>query len=240
MARESDPPDHEVTRLLMAIRAGDTAAEDRLVRLLYEDLRRVAERLMKAERRGHTLRPTALVHESYLRIRHRLGTLTDRRHFFRAMRQAMQRVLIDYARARHAAKRDPAAVQAGFRPAEEADGDQPGDAASACTGGRDSDGRSSGTGSAPETRGVWGRRPERAATWPRTPTPVRSLYLDLHAALEELGRFAPRERLVVEYRWLLGLTIEETASLLGVSSSTVEKDWRIARAWLYQRLRRSR
>ncbi|MBA2683348.1 MAG: sigma-70 family RNA polymerase sigma factor [Gemmatimonadaceae bacterium] len=95
-----------VAELLDATRRGDAAAYDRLLPLLYSELRAIAGRHMRGERPDHTLQPTALVHEAFLRL---VGGspvhFEDRTHFLRAASQAMRRVLVDYARARTAAKR---------------------------------------------------------------------------------------------------------------------------------------
>lgn len=95
-----------VAELLNATRRGDVAAYDRLLPLLYNELRAIAGRHMRGERPDHTLQPTALVHEAFLRL---VGGspvhFEDRTHFLRAASQAMRRVLVDHARARTAAKR---------------------------------------------------------------------------------------------------------------------------------------
>jgi RNA polymerase sigma factor (TIGR02999 family) len=95
----------EVTVLLRAARDGDRAALDRLLPLLYEDLRAVAEREMRREASGHTLQPTALVHEAYLRLTGAAESAADRAHFLAIAARAMRQVLVDHARRRSAAKR---------------------------------------------------------------------------------------------------------------------------------------
>ena len=99
----------EITRLLGEMRAGDKAAESRLMEAVYPELRRIAGYYLKRERAGHTLQPTALVHEAYLQL---LGDADidwhNRTHFFAAAAQSMRRILVDYARMRKAAKRDGA------------------------------------------------------------------------------------------------------------------------------------
>jgi RNA polymerase sigma factor (TIGR02999 family) len=101
----STPPG-EVTRLLEAAEAGDSGALDRLVPLVYEDLRRVAHRQLDREGGGHTLQTTALIHEAYLKLAG-AGTVsaTSRAHFLAIAARAMRQVLVDYARRRKAAKR---------------------------------------------------------------------------------------------------------------------------------------
>jgi RNA polymerase sigma factor (TIGR02999 family) len=94
----------EVTRILSAIEAGDPDAADRLLPLVYDELRRLAAGQMARERPGHTLDATALVHEAWIRL---AGgqPFASRSHFFRASAEAMRRILVDHARARNADKR---------------------------------------------------------------------------------------------------------------------------------------
>jgi RNA polymerase sigma factor (TIGR02999 family) len=94
-----------VTDLLAASRQGDPNAIDRLLPLLYQELHTIADRHMRGERPDHTLQPTALVHEAFLRLAGADLEFDDRTHFVRAASQAMRRVLVDHARARNAAKR---------------------------------------------------------------------------------------------------------------------------------------
>jgi RNA polymerase sigma factor (TIGR02999 family) len=103
---------HEVTELLRAWSAGEARPSDSLVRLVYAELRRQAELVMRREDKGHTLQPTALVHEAWLR----LGDQHDahwesRSQFFAIAAQMMRRVLLDHARARQALKRGAAGVR---------------------------------------------------------------------------------------------------------------------------------
>jgi RNA polymerase sigma factor (TIGR02999 family) len=96
-----------LTRLIELSRAGDPAALDKLLAAVYDDLRDIAARHMYSERPDHTLQPTALVHEAFLRLSSaRDLSFTDRNHYMRAASLAMRRVLVDYARARNAAKRE--------------------------------------------------------------------------------------------------------------------------------------
>jgi RNA polymerase sigma factor (TIGR02999 family) len=98
---------HEVTLVLNALRRGDPTAADQLLPLVYQELRRLAARRMAQERAGHTLQPTALVHEAWLRVVDEEGNASfeNRGHFFGAAAEAMRRILIDRARSRAAAKR---------------------------------------------------------------------------------------------------------------------------------------
>ena len=97
---------HDVTRLLLAWRDGDTAAPSRLMPLVYDELRRLAREYLRHERGGHTLQPTALVHEAYLRlVDDSRAQWQGRAHFFGVAARAMRRILVDHARAHNAAKR---------------------------------------------------------------------------------------------------------------------------------------
>jgi RNA polymerase sigma factor (TIGR02999 family) len=100
------PSTHEITRLLSAVSAGDRRAAESLLTHVYTQLRAIAHNRMKGERAGHTLEPTALVHEAFIRL---IGPnpprWEDRGHFFRAAADSMRKILIDHARARNADKR---------------------------------------------------------------------------------------------------------------------------------------
>jgi RNA polymerase sigma factor (TIGR02999 family) len=100
-----DPAPGEVTRLLQAWHGGDDAARDRLIAVVYGELRRRAAAHMRHERRGHTMRPTDLVHEAYLRLCEQNAAWRNREQFFGVASRLMRRILVDHARARAAAKR---------------------------------------------------------------------------------------------------------------------------------------
>jgi RNA polymerase sigma-70 factor (ECF subfamily) len=96
----------DVTRLLQAWRTGDAQARDELLSVVYEELKRQAASYMRRERRDHTLQPTALVHEAFLRLTRQHGVnWQNRAHFFAIAAQMMRRILVDHARERSAAKR---------------------------------------------------------------------------------------------------------------------------------------
>ncbi|HSF25738.1 MAG TPA: sigma-70 family RNA polymerase sigma factor [Blastocatellia bacterium] len=102
----SDHSQQELTRLLQAWNNGDKEALDTLMPLVYEELRRLAHRYLRAERAGHTLQTTALVNEAYLRlIKVKDVSWQGRAHFFAISAQLMRRILVDFARSRHYAKR---------------------------------------------------------------------------------------------------------------------------------------
>jgi RNA polymerase sigma factor (TIGR02999 family) len=101
-----DPPAADVTQILMDWSAGDTAAPDKLMPLVYEELRRLARGYLARERADHTLQATALVHEAYLRLADETRlTWKDRAHFYGIAARLMRRILVDHARAHNAVKR---------------------------------------------------------------------------------------------------------------------------------------
>lgn len=180
----------EITLLLADLARGSSNAAERLFPLVYRELRRIAAVQMRGERKDHTLEPTALVHEAFLR----LAGSTDiqpknRAHFFAIAAQAMRRILVDYARRRKAAKRG-----AGERPAALFDVAHPES---------DPDG----------------------------------YVMALNQALDELAVLDPRQARIVELRFFGGMTIEETGALLEIGHATIERDWKLAKAWLHRRIR---
>lgn len=180
----------DVTALLRAWSHGDVDAGERLLPIVYAELRRQAARLLRRERRDHTLQPTALVHETYLRlIEQRAADWKNRAQFFAVAATAMRRILVDHARRHGARKRGGSWDRISFD----------------------------------ETRGAW-------------PGPPDVEILALEEALEELAVLDPAKVRLVELRFFAGLSLEETAAVLGVSESTVTRDWRLARAWLFRRL----
>jgi RNA polymerase sigma factor (TIGR02999 family) len=104
----------QITRLLAEARKGDRAAEDQLLPLIYQELRRLAAAYMRRERPNHTLQATALVHEVYLKLLPQRVNWQSRSHFFGVAAQQMRRILVDYARQRKAVKRDVAEKQLGL------------------------------------------------------------------------------------------------------------------------------
>lgn len=158
--------------------------------LVYDELHRRASRYMRQERAGHTLQPTALVHEAYLKlVGQREASFRNRAHFFAIASQLMRRILIDHARARLTARR-----------------------------GGDQDGFSL-----------------QYAARLRTDTPKGMIAVD--DALVKLRALDPRQEQIVEMRFFGGLTVQETAEVLGVSTRTIEREWTVARAWLYMQLK---
>ncbi|PYQ62432.1 MAG: RNA polymerase subunit sigma-70 [Acidobacteria bacterium] len=180
---------NDVTGLLLSWRQGDAGALDRLVPLVYDELRRVARRHLRRERPGHSLQATALVHEVYLRLVDvdRM-TLKSRTHFFAVAARLMRQILVDHARRKRAGKRGGGVTMMSL--------DEVSPAAQTSN--------------------------------------VDVLALD--QALDALSSFDPQQCRVVELRFFAGLNIDEAAEALGISTATVEREWAMAKAWLYQRL----
>ena len=179
------PKPDDVTSVLKEWTAGEDRALEKLVPLVYRELRSLAASQLQGERPAHTLQPTALVNEVFLRLLDgRKVAWQNRAHFFALAARMMRRILVDHARARLAEKRGGGAVplllEASFDPAPMSD---------------------------------------------------RAL-LALDDALAALKRMDSRQCRIVELRYFAGLTLEETAELLGVSVATVKREWTMARAWL--------
>jgi RNA polymerase sigma factor (TIGR02999 family) len=110
-----EPHPGEVTLLLHEVRSGGPGAEDRLITLVYKELRRIAARYLEREERNHTLQPTALVHEAYLRLTHmEMDDWQNRSHFFAVAAKLMRNILVDHARAQQRQKRGPGFTIVGF------------------------------------------------------------------------------------------------------------------------------
>jgi len=198
----------DLTDLLEEWRAGDQEALERLMPRVYDELRRLARHYLARERPGHTLQATALVHEAYLRLLDQKRVRwQSRAHFFALAATSMRRILTNHARDRRAAKRGGGALTLTL---DEALVATPAPAA--------------GGGSGPgEVAGAWAG--------------VRGVDLiALDDALEALAALDPRQARVVELRFFAGLTIDETAEVLGISPATVKLDWKLARAWLFREL----
>ena len=183
------PPPNDVSRLLEGASRGEPGAAERLLPVVYDELRELARGLFRKQEQDHTLQPTALVHEVYLRLVDRTRVTPEgHTHFFNVAALAMRQILMDHARRRRAAKRG----------------------------------------------GQWRRVALGKIDVGTSPRDLDLVALD--DALTSLALVDERQCRVVELRFLGGLSVEETASVLEVSSRTVELDWRMARAWLRQRL----
>ena len=179
-----------ITRLLQRVAAGELQAERELLPLVYEQLRLVAARQLHGERAGHTLSPTALVHEAYLRLSAD-DTLSpaDRRQFFAIAARRMRQVLIDHARHRDAAKRGGAAREA------------------------------------VTLSGLAGEDSGQGVD-----------FLALDQALAQLEAADARKAQIVELRYFGGLEMIDIAEVLGISRATAQRDWEVARTFLFQAL----
>jgi RNA polymerase sigma factor (TIGR02999 family) len=128
--RRAEPTAGDVTQLLREAHEGDAEALDRAYALVYAELRRIAEVRLRNERAGHTLQPTALVNEAYMKLAGLpANDLADRRHFMGVAARAMRQVLVDHARRRDAAKRgdgvSPVTLTGRLIPADDAEGPEP-------------------------------------------------------------------------------------------------------------------
>jgi RNA polymerase sigma-70 factor (ECF subfamily) len=189
----SDAGPSQVTELLRLSSQGDASAEAMLMKILDGELRKLAINCMKSERRDHTLQPTALVNEAYLRLVSQRGKdWKSRKHFLAVATQVMRRVLVDYARAHRSVKRAGQAFRVPLN-----DSMRIGD--------------------------------ER---WSEE-------LVDLDAALVRLAELDPRQARVIELRFFGGLTDAEIAEALGISERTVQREWKLGRAWLYSELNTS-
>jgi RNA polymerase sigma factor (TIGR02999 family) len=179
----------EVTRLLAGACSGSKDSEERLVNLVYMELHRIAQRYLRQERPDHTLQPTALVNEAYIRL---LGSgernWRSRAQFFAFAAQVMRHILVDHARGQRALKRGAGAHKM----------------------------------SLDEVMVV--------------STEHADEILLLDQALTKLAQLDERQSRIVELKFLVGLTEEEIAEVLGLSVRTVKRDWSLARAWLFGEL----
>jgi len=183
-------PSQPVSELLVRWRAGDREALEKLVPLVYKELREIAHYHLQRERPGHTLQSAALVHEAYLRLADQKPFEADNRaHFLAVASRLMRQILVDYARSHAAAKRgadlrvelDMALILPQERNAE---------------------------------------------------------VIALDEALKRLSQIDEQQGQIVEMRFFGGLSIEEIGEVLGISRSTVKREWNVAKAWLVREMRR--
>jgi RNA polymerase sigma factor (TIGR02999 family) len=176
------------TELLRRFAGGEAAAQQQLYAAVSEQLRGIAGSLMKASAAGHTLQPTALVHEAWIRlVSGKDRTYNNRLHFVGVAAKAMRSVLVDHVRRKRAKKRSSGA-------------------------------------------------PVEALDVAAAQFEARADLLDLDAALQELERDDPELAKLVELRFFGGLTTAEVAEIRGTSVSTIERQWRVARARLHRRI----
>jgi len=187
-----EPSPNEITQQLIAWSKGDSAALDKLIPVVYQELRRMADRCLRGENAAHSLQPTALVHEAYLRLIDQSRVeWHNRAQFFGVAAQMMRRILTDHAKTKHREKRGGKARKLSL---------------------------------------------DEIANYADQPA---AGLVALDEALKILAEMDERKSRVVEMRYFGGLTVEETAQVLGVSDKTVIRDWNLAKAWLYQQLNRA-
>lgn len=178
-----------ITALLHEWSTGDESALARLMPIVCDELRTLARRQLRREGPGHTLQPTALVNEVYLRLHGcRKVSWKNSAHFFGFAAQTMRRILVDHARTHRSVKRGH-----GLRPVSLDD-------ASPCV------------------------------------DPHEVDLIALNEALEALVELDARQAQIVDLRFFVGLTVEETAEVLEISTATVKREWAFAKAWLYREL----
>ncbi len=175
-----------VTRLLLELSNGNRDAVDALMPLIYDELRHLASNYLRRERSDHTLQPTALVNEAYLRmVDQTRANWQNRAHFFGVAAQMMRRILVDHARAHAAEKRghdfQKLSLDENIDKAVE-------------------------------------RSEELVA---------------LDDALNNLVKIDEQKARIVELRYFGGLSVQETAEVLGVTPITIKRHWRITKAWLF-------
>ena len=180
-------PSKEITQLLRDWSRGDKQALDHLLPAVYQELRKIASGYLRGERAGHTLQPTALIHEAYLRlIDQNFPPWQSRTHFFGVAAQLMRQILVEHARSHQAAKRGGGGQKLSLDEATVYSVEQAAD------------------------------------------------LVALDDALRTLAALDERKCRVVELRFFGGLSVEETAEVLGVSVATIGREQRLAQAWLHR------
>lgn len=186
---ETSPASGDVTRWLLQWSQGSREALEKLLPLVYDELRRLAASYLRREAPGHTLQPTALVHEAFLRlVDQRSVEWKSRAQFFAIAARSMRQVLVDHARTADASKRGGSVIRITID----------------------------------ERHGV---------------VSPREIDLEvLDEALKRLTALDPDLGRLVELRFFGGLTVEETAEVMGSSPRTIKREWRSAKAWLYREI----
>ena len=187
------PPPEQITRILHEWKQGDRSALDKLVPIIYEELRLIASRQLAHEWRHDRLQTTAVVNEAYVKLfGQREVDWQNRGHFFAIAAQVMRRLLVDHARHGLRERHGGAAIHV--------------------------------------------QLDDAVATPSEAPLDVVDA-LAIDAALKKLEALDPDQGRVVELRFFGGLTVEETATVLGISPATVKREWALAKAWLYRELK---
>ena len=181
-------------QILDDLRSGDASAADRLMPLVYDELRALASSVFVRQSPGHTLQPTAIVNEVYLKLAGRDGMRWENRaHFMAIAARAMRQILMNHARDKATAKRG----------------------------------------------GDWQRITLDDEVVPEAAGGREVDLIALDDALSKLATLSERQAEIVEMRFFGGLTIAETSCRLGVSTTTVEDDWRLALVWLRREMKRT-
>jgi len=181
---------HDVTEFLAQIEQGSDAAAGKLLALLYKELRALAGKYFVLQGSDHTLQPTALVHEAFIKLAGSPGTgWKSRAHFFAVAAKAMRQVLINHAKAKKTSK-----------------------------------------------RGAGRQRVTLSGLATPTHRDIEIDLGDLSEVLEKLADLSPRQVRIVEMRFLAGLSDSEIAHVLDLSTRTVRREWRMARAFLKSEL----
>ena len=189
----NDHAPSEITQMLIELTGGNKDVVNQILPHIYDELRRLAGSYLRRERADHTLQPTALVHEAYMKlIDQKQVHWQNRAHFFGIAAQVMRRILMDHARKHTAEKR-----------------------------GGDAD-------KLPLEEEILVVSHERSAD-----------LIALDDALQALSQFDEQKAKIVELRYFGGLSIEETAEVIGVSVPTINRQWRMAKAWLHAELART-
>ena len=176
--------------MLIELTDGNQEVVNEILPHIYDELRRLANSYLRRERSNHTLQPTALVHEAYMKlIDQKRVRWQNRAHFFGIAAQVMRRILLDHARKHQADKRGGEVEKL---PIEEE---------------------------------ILIVSHDKSAE-----------LIALDDALESLAKLDPQKARIVELRYFGGLSIEETAEVVGVSVPTINRQWRMAKAWLYSQI----
>ena len=182
-----------ITQLLERWSNGEEHARDELMPLVYDELHRLAATYLRRERREHTLQPTALVNELFLKFSEQHSmSWQNRAQFFGVAAQMMRRILVDYARAHYASKRGGDRYCVSLR-----------------------------------NIAAFGAQPEADL-------------LALHDVVNKLEQIDPDQARIVELKFFGGLTIKEIEEVMGISHATVEREWKLAKAFLKRELTRTK